>query len=239
MVERDEITLDSSYLDVESMTLQGDNTVADMMAKAIMWNYGFSAPDMVLRTHSNCENSSSPTSQGMADAAKMLDASFSWSRIGGTSYLKHGNIVALYNVTSRRFVRLTGDGKVNCYGNQISADALPREWASERFLVIQKGDKAAFYSLAHNTYVRVFKGRLDGNGGDVLADPPRFCELLKAQPVNGQGFQLETLAGQQVSVVCNNGSIQLNNPNASGQTDPCTRFQAVLISDTFSDNSLE
>jgi len=240
MVERDEITLDSSYLDVESMTLQGENTVADIISKAIMWNYGFSAPDMVLRTHAlrNDSPESSPTRSGMSDAAKTLDSNFSWDKIGSASYIKHGNIVALYHTSSQRFVSLTRDWRVNGKKEQRAAHTLPREWASERFLVIQKGDKVAFYSLTHNRYIRASDGYLDGQGGCVHLDAPRFCELFQVQSLSSSidgGFVLETSSGE---MVFQDGlSLTLTHKSQGSSRNPGgSPFQAVLISDYISDD---
>lgn len=244
MVANDDITLDS-FLDVESMTVEGatdasTTTIADTIAKAIMWNHGFGAADMVLRTSaklSNRANDSSPHALGMADAVKVLDT----KRVGtftkkGISYIKHGNIIAFYQPHCKRFIRMY-DGNVDGGGGPKDVHSLPREWGSERFLVIQKGDKYAFYSICHNAYIREFRKTLDGSGGEVLLDPPRFCELFKVSNDANAKYgtiliQLETPSGMKASYTkIADGRIEsVPNPYVGS----LSLFQVVLISDAFS-----
>ena len=83
VANNDDSTL-GTYLDIGSLTLDGassEQCTADIIAKAIMWNHGFAASDMVLRTHIKAKlvNEASPFTQGLADATESLDGQLLWT----------------------------------------------------------------------------------------------------------------------------------------------------------------
>ena len=240
VANNDDSTL-GTYLDIGSLTLDSagsEQCTADIIAKAIMWNHGFAASDMVLRTHIKAKlvNEASPFTQGLADATESLDGQLPWT-VGGMDNIKHGNIVALVRKigpNQHYFLRLY-NGQVDLAGGcRSSATDFPRSWDSERFLVVQKDDKFAFYSIAHNTYVReVGQHKLGGAKGDVHLDPPRFCELFSCAPHGNSQVTLKMPSGNFVSA-CGSSRAPGAHLSYASTTSSGDGFQVVLLSDAFS-----
>jgi hypothetical protein len=72
--------------------------------------------------------------------------------------IAHGDVIALHSDVHNRFIRLMEDSKINGHGGSMDIGKLPREWESERFLVMQLGDSHfAFYSICHERYISIDK----------------------------------------------------------------------------------
>lgn len=81
------------------------------------------------------------------------------------AWLAAGNVVALHNPTSNRFIRMMGES-IDARGGQMGLEDIPREWKSERFTVVDAGNgEYALHSEIHNRFVRVMGEHVDAKGG--------------------------------------------------------------------------
>ena len=81
------------------------------------------------------------------------------------SALVEGNIVALYNTKTQKFLRIRGES-VDFGGGAKVIDKLPFDWDFERFLVVSAGNgRIALYSPSHRRF-------LLSNNGKAGTGPP-------------------------------------------------------------------
>jgi hypothetical protein len=99
------------------------------------------------------------------------------------SALVEGNIVALYDIKQQSFVRIYGN-TVDCGGGVKAPNALPFEWGSERFLVVDAGNgRIALYSPCHRRFLATRNGQAEASVYPIgkLDDRPRCNESFRAQ----------------------------------------------------------
>jgi hypothetical protein len=103
--------------------------------------------------------------------------------VSDKSALVEGSIVALYEVANKSFVRINGKS-VDCGGGAKAINALPFEWDSERFLVVNAGNgRIALYSPSHRRFLAAQNGRAEASVYPIgkLDDCPRCNESFRVQ----------------------------------------------------------
>jgi hypothetical protein len=99
------------------------------------------------------------------------------------SALVEGSIVALYDVDHKAFVRINGKS-VDCKSGHKAIDALPFEWDSERFLVVNAGNRRiALYSPSHRRFLAAQNGRAEASVYPIgkLDGSPRCNESFRVE----------------------------------------------------------
>jgi hypothetical protein len=88
-----------------------------------------------------------------------------------------GNTIALHCSAHNRFLRMKDD-EVNGFGGRKRVNELPTNWGSEKFVVVDAGDRlVALFSATQKRFLRMHGTQVDGKGGvqDVTVSL-RECE---------------------------------------------------------------